>query len=286
VLKKLRILTVTQHALMLAYRAEIYLWVLAHVMPFLMMGVWVTASRSGAGGAGGGGGMAFALTPVDYARYFVCVFIVRQFSTVWMIHEFEWHIVEGRLSYFLLRPMNPLWNYVTAHLGEQLARFPFFIMVLAFFFILYPQARWMPSASAILLGFFTIYVAFALRFALQYCFAMLTFWFERASAIEQLSFLPTYFCLVCWPRWRIFPNPPGASRSSRRFPTCSVSRRRFSWGRSPRPLRSSIRGLQSLPPGLPGCASWGSSCGGAACGVIPDRGRDLWGYFHAESCAS
>ena len=206
-LKKLRILTVTQHALMLAYRAEIYLWVLAHVMPFLMMGVWVTASRSGAGGAGGGGGMAFALTPVDYARYFVCVFIVRQFSTVWMIHEFEWHIVEGRLSYFLLRPMNPLWNYVTAHLGEQLARFPFFVVVLAFFFILYPQARWMPSASAILLGFFTIYVAFALRFALQYCFAMLTFWFERASAIEQLSFLPYVFLSGLLAPLADFPEP-------------------------------------------------------------------------------
>jgi ABC-2 type transport system permease protein len=185
-LRKLRVLVGAQHALMLAYRAEIYLWVIAHILPFIMMGIWTKASADS-------GGAKFSMSPHDYARYFLCVFAVRQFTAAWMIYEFEWHIVEGRLSYLLLRPINPLWHYISAHLGEQLARAPFFAVVVVFFFVLYPDARWTPTPSAILLGVVATYSAFALRFAMQYCVSMLTFWFERASSLEQLSFLPYIF---------------------------------------------------------------------------------------------
>jgi ABC-2 type transport system permease protein len=185
--RKMRVLISSQHALMLAYRAEIYLWVIAHVLPFILMGIWTKAAANPATAG------RFAMSPQDYARYFLCVFVVRQFTAAWMIYEFEWHIVEGRLSYLLLRPLNPLWHYVSAHLGEQLARFPFFALFVIAFFVVYPDARWTPAPLSILLGILAIYAAFSLRFAMQYCVAMLTFWFERASALEQLSFLPYIF---------------------------------------------------------------------------------------------
>ena len=158
-LKKMRVLTTTAHALMLAYRAEIYLWVLAHVLPFIMMSVWMTAA--------GHGGTAFAMDPVGYARYFAGVFVVRQFTPVWMIYEFEWHMVEGRLSYYLLRPMNAMWHYVANHLGEQLARFPFFVVMLGVFFAIYPQALGCPRWESIVMGVAAIYSCLALRFAQQ-----------------------------------------------------------------------------------------------------------------------
>jgi ABC-2 type transport system permease protein len=173
------------HALMLAYRAEIYLWVLAHVLPFIMMSVWANAAAQGISN--------FSMSPVEYKRYFFAVFVVRQFTAAWMIYEFEYHVVEGRLSYLLLRPMNPLWNYVAAHLGEQLARFPFFLAMSVLFFVACPDALGVPRVDSVLIGVVAIYCAFALRFAMQYCFAMLTFWFERASAIDALTWLPYLF---------------------------------------------------------------------------------------------
>ena len=187
----MRILISAQHALMLAYRAEIYLWVLAHVLPFIMMSVWMKAADSK--------GATLAMTALEYARYFAAVFIVRQFTAVWMIYEFEWYVVEGRLSPMLLRPMNVLWHFVAAHLGEQMARLPFFLAMLVLFFALYPAAFWVcpgpPGrvAAALGLGFVSIYAAFALRFSMQYCISMGTFWFERASSIDQLSWLPYMF---------------------------------------------------------------------------------------------
>lgn len=182
--KKARILISAQHALMLAYRSEIYLWVLAHILPFIMMSVWMNAAAHGA---------ALTRTPVEYARYFAAVFIVRQFTAVWMIYEFEWHVNEGRLSPMLLRPMNVLWHYVSAHLGEQLARFPFFLLMLTLFFVLYPAALWRPSPMSIVVAITAIYAAFALRFSMQFCLCTCTFWFERASALEQLTWLPYMF---------------------------------------------------------------------------------------------
>ncbi len=189
--KKLRILISAQHALMLAYRGEIYLWVLAHTTPFIMMSIWMTAAAAP--------GSTVGQTPVEMARYFAAAFIVRQFTAVWMIYEFEWHVLEGRLSPMLLRPLNALWHYVSGHFGEQLARFPFFIVMLAFFFCLYPAAFWIcpgtPSqiVPALLLGIVSIYAAFAMRFAIQYCVCMLTFWVERASSLDQLTMLPYIF---------------------------------------------------------------------------------------------
>ncbi len=171
---------------MLAYRAEIYLWVIAHVLPFIMMSIWMTAAGSGEAGR-------FSMNAVGYARYFAAVFIVRQFTAVWMIYEFEWHVNEGRLSPMLLRPMNVLWHYVSAHMGEQLARFPFFLAMLVLFFVCYPAALWWPTVGGVAVGVVAIYSAFALRFAINYCLCMANFWMERASSLDQLMMLPYLF---------------------------------------------------------------------------------------------
>jgi ABC-2 type transport system permease protein len=179
------VLVSVQHALMLAYRAEIYLWVLAHVLPFIMMSIWTKASASGVGG--------FSMTPVEYARYFFAVFVVRQFTAVWFIYDFEWQVIEGRLSYYLLRPIPAIWNWVAAHLGEQLARFPFFAVVAGLFFCIDPHALWRPSVQEVVGGIVAIYSAFAVRFAMQSCIGMLAFWYERAASLDQLSMVPYLF---------------------------------------------------------------------------------------------
>ena len=190
-IRKLKVLISAQHALMLAYRAEIYLWVIANILPFIMMSIWMTAAQTSASGGGAAG--TFSMSPIEYARYFLAVFCVRQFSIVWMIYEFEWHVVEGRLTYLLLRPLNPIWQFVSSHLGEQMARFPFFVVIVIVFFCIYPAAFWFPAPWAILLGIVTTYCAFALRFSIAYCLSMLTFKFERASALENLSMIPFLF---------------------------------------------------------------------------------------------
>ncbi len=167
------------YAYMLEYRAELFLWALSGTLPLILMGVWTKASQGG----------NFGLEPTDFARYFLMVFVVRQFTTVWVIWEFEKEVVEGRLSHRLLQPIDPVWHHVAGHLSERLARLPFSFLLVGLFFLLYPQAIWLPSLSRVLLFVFVLVLAFALRFSIQYTFALFAFWTERASAIEQFWFL-------------------------------------------------------------------------------------------------
>jgi ABC-2 type transport system permease protein len=179
ILKKATTLLSTYYAHMLEYRAEIFLWALSNSLPLILMGVWVEASQKG----------NFGLGSVDFARYFFSVFLIRQLTTIWVIWEFEREVVEGRLSFRLLQPLDPVWHHVARHLAEKITRLPLTIAITVLFFWLYPKAFWIPSLNNLFLFAIATVLAFILRFIIQYTFAMFAFWTERASAIEQFWFL-------------------------------------------------------------------------------------------------
>ncbi len=193
--KALTLLTV-YYAYMVEYRAELILWVLAGSLPVILMGIWTQAAQGG----------RFGLTPVDFARYFFAVFLVRQFTVVWVVWEFEREVVEGKLSPRLLQPLDPVWHHVISHVSERAARIPFAFALMALFFILYPQAIWIPSLPQISLFALAVVLAFTLRFVIQYTFAMFAFWTERASALENLWFLFYLFLSGMIAPLEVFPE--------------------------------------------------------------------------------
>ena len=178
-MKKVRAFLSVYYAYMLEYRAELFLWALSGMLPLILMGVWTKASQGG----------QFGLQSTDFVRYFLTVFLVRQFNVVWVIWEFEKEVVQGRLSPRLLQPIDPVWHHVAMHLAERFARLPFTLVLVGLCFLLYPQATWLPSLKSILLFPLALTLAFTLRFLMQYTFALFAFWTERASAIEQFSLL-------------------------------------------------------------------------------------------------
>lgn len=177
--KKAKALLIAYYAHMLEYRAELFLWALSGTLPLILMGVWNQAAQGG----------QFGLSPVDFVRYFLMVFLIRQTTAVWVIYEFETQVVEGKLSPLLLQPLDPVWHHVARHVSERFARLPFAIVLVGLFFALYPQAVWVPSLGNILLFGLAVLLAFTLRFLIQYTFALFAFWTERATAIENFWFL-------------------------------------------------------------------------------------------------
>jgi ABC-2 type transport system permease protein len=177
--RKITVILSVYYAHMLTYRAEIFLWVLAGSLPIILMGVWVQAAQSG----------EFSLDSVGFARYFFCVFQVRQFTNIWVIWDFEREVIEGRLSFRLLQPLDPAWHHIARHISEKFTRFPLAVLLTLLFFALYPQAFWIPKPENIILGIIAIMIAFTLRFMIQYSFSMFAFWTERATAIQQFWFL-------------------------------------------------------------------------------------------------
>ncbi|HBE20428.1 MAG TPA: multidrug ABC transporter permease [Cyanobacteria bacterium UBA11149] len=184
------------YAYILEYRAEIFLWALSGSLPLIMMGVWIEASQGG----------QFSLAAGDFARYFLAVFIIRQFTVVWVIWDFEKEVLQGQLSHRLLQPIDPVWHHVATHISERIARIPFIVALVALFFLLYPQAFWLPSLSNLLLFCVTVVMAFALRFLMQYTYALFAFWTERASAIEQFLFLLHLFLSGMIAPLEVFPD--------------------------------------------------------------------------------
>jgi ABC-2 type transport system permease protein len=178
-IKKAQVFLSVYYAHMLEYRAELFLWALSGTLPLILMGVWIQASQQG----------QFGLNSEEFVRYFLMVFLVRQFTIVWVVWEFEKEVVQGKLSPRLLQPIDPVWHHVASHLSERLARLPFALLLVGLFFFLYPQAVWIPSLKSILLFPLVLGLAFTLRFLMQYTFALFAFWTERASAIEQFWFL-------------------------------------------------------------------------------------------------
>jgi ABC-2 type transport system permease protein len=177
--KLTRVMLSVYYAYMVEYRAELLFWVLSGTFPLILMGLWAEAAQSG----------QFSLGPTEFVQYFLAVFLVRQFTVVWVIWEFEREVVEGRLSPYLLQPIDPVWRHFFSHAAERFARLPFAFVLVGLFLLLYPEAAWLPTWSNLLLGLLAIVLSFCLRFTMQYTFALMAFWTERASAIEQFWFL-------------------------------------------------------------------------------------------------
>ncbi len=172
-------LLATYYAYMLEYQLETIAWALSNSLPFILMGTWIKAAKVG----------NFGLTQIDFIHYFLAAFLARQMNVVWVIWDFERELIEGKLSSRLLQPLDPVWHHLATHIAERLSRLPFIILLIGLFFLLYPQGFWIPSLGSFLLFLMISILAFLLRFLIQYTFALLTFWIERATAIEQLWYL-------------------------------------------------------------------------------------------------
>ncbi|MGB3492932.1 MAG: ABC-2 family transporter protein [Elainellaceae cyanobacterium] len=177
------VLLSTYYAYMVEYRAELLFWVLSGSLPLILLGVWSEAAASG----------DFGLSSLDFSRYFIAVFVARQLNVVWVVWEFEKQVVEGTLSPKLLQPLDPGWHHFSSHFAERFARLPFVVILVTLFFLLYPDAFWVPGLAQGLGAIAIMMLAFVLRFVMQYTTAMLAFWTERATAIENLWYLPYLF---------------------------------------------------------------------------------------------
>ncbi|OUL28304.1 ABC-2 family transporter protein [Nostoc sp. 106C] len=196
IIRKALTLLSVYYAYILEYRAEMIFWVLSGSLPIIFMGIWIQAAQNG----------RLNLTPVDFARYFLAVFIIRQFTAVWVIWDFQKEVVEGKLSPKLLQPLDPVWHHVATHVADRVARLQFTFLLILLFFILYPQAFWLPSLGKFLLFLLSVTLAFTLRFIIQYTFAMLAFWTERATALENLWLLFYLFLSGLIAPLEVFPE--------------------------------------------------------------------------------
>ena len=168
---------------MLEYRVEIALWAISGIIPFFMLNIWTNNNLN----------ESINISNLMLSRYFLCAFLVRQFSVVWVVFSFEEDSLMGKVSPYLIQPLNPFFRYFAQHIAEQITRFPFAFIIVFLFFILNPDIIWIPNFGVLLLAAISIFLSFLIQFLFQSIVACLCFWTEKASSIERLLFIPTLF---------------------------------------------------------------------------------------------
>ena len=182
-IRKISTLLKVQYSNMLEYRIEIALWAISGVIPFFMLNIWTNNNLN----------ESINFSDTMLSRYFLSAFFVRQFSVVWVVFTFEEDALLGKLSPYLIQPINPFFRYLAQHLAEQITRLPFAIIIASFFFILNPGNIWVPRFNILLLSFISTFLSFLIQFLIQSILACLCFWTEKASSFERLLFIPTLF---------------------------------------------------------------------------------------------
>ena len=180
---KLYTLLKVQYSNMLEYRVEIALWAISGIIPFFMLNIWTNNNLN----------ELINISNVMLSRYFLSAFFVRQFSVVWVVFTFEEDALLGRVSPYLIQPLNPFFRYIAQHIAEQITRFPFALIIASFFFLFNPESRWMPNVIILFLSCIATFFSFLIQFLIQSIIACLCFWTEKASSIERLLFIPTLF---------------------------------------------------------------------------------------------
>ena len=181
--RKIFTLLKVQYSNMLEYRVEIALWAISGIIPFFMLNIWTSNNLN----------QEINISNVMLSRYFLCAFFVRQFSVVWVVFSFEEDSLMGKISPYLIQPLNPFFRYFAQHLAEQITRFPFAIIIAILFLIFNPESIWIPNLGILILAIISTFLSFIIQFLMQSIVACLCFWTEKASSIEKLLFIPTLF---------------------------------------------------------------------------------------------
>ena len=182
-MSKIWTLLKVQYSNMLEYRVEIALWAISGIIPFFMLNIWTNNNLN----------ESIGINNTMLSRYFLSAFFVRQFSVVWVVFTFEEDSLLGKVSPYLIQPLNPFFRYLAQHIAEQLTRFPFALIIAAFFFLLNPGSFWIPNLGILSMSCLSTFLSFLIQFLIQSIIACLCFWTEKASSIEKLLFIPTLF---------------------------------------------------------------------------------------------
>jgi ABC-2 type transport system permease protein len=119
-----------------AYRAEMFVWVLATTMPFIMLVLWSAVSAVAPVVSASGRGYSAG----TFTAYFLAVFIVRQLISSWASWEINWEVRQGTLSMRLLRPIHPVISYGASNLAALPMRLVVTLPVVVIIFLAGVQA--------------------------------------------------------------------------------------------------------------------------------------------------
>lgn len=176
----------TTLVMMFQYRASLLISMIGHVLePLVYLIVWSVV-------AGTEGGSVGDYARRDFAAYFIVLMLVNHVTYTWAMYEFEYRVRYGSLSFALLWPVHPIHSDIADNVSSKIIMLPFMLAVagalaLAFHPTLSPE----PWAIGLFLP--ALFLAFLVRFLLEWTLSLAAFWTTRVGAINQAYFVVLLF---------------------------------------------------------------------------------------------
>jgi ABC-2 type transport system permease protein len=160
-----------------AYRAEMLVWMLTTTMPLVSLALWSAVAEAAPVGR---------FTQARFTAYFLATLVVRQLTGSWLVWEMNQEIRSGTLSRRLLKPIHPL----VAYSAENLSALPLraaLSLPIAVITLLVVEPGTFPTAPARLAALLAALVgAWLINFFTMALVGTLAFFLESSTAVYEL----------------------------------------------------------------------------------------------------
>jgi ABC-2 type transport system permease protein len=164
--------------LALAYRGRLLLWFVGGLFPFLLMAVWLTVVDGGGAPPGWNSG--------DFLAYYVAAAVVYQLTSSSLIWIWDGDLRTGELAARLLRPVEPVHQYVAHQAGSALVSTLLLLPVVAGAALLVPSLDYDLTLPRAVGGLAAAALAFALATAMAAVCALIGFWTTQTANVWML----------------------------------------------------------------------------------------------------
>ncbi|MFJ2487422.1 ABC transporter permease [Pseudomonas sp. NPDC087639] len=167
-----------------AHRAELFVLVLASLVPLFMMVIWMGIAKDVSLGG---------FTPAKFAAYFALVFLIGEIVSSTAAEEVENDIHSGDIGSSLLKPFNIGLYYFLNELASAFVRVIPILFLVAGVFV-FSQAGNYLNMSYLLPALVGVALGFAINYLLYFIGGLAAFWSDQASAFDLvLTYMLTLF---------------------------------------------------------------------------------------------
>jgi ABC-2 type transport system permease protein len=160
-----------------AYRAELFVWMLTTTMPLVMLALWTAVADEGP---------FQQFDKTDFVAYYLSALIVRTLTSCWLVWEMNQEIRMGTLSLRLLRPTSPFLSWTANHLAAVPLRALLVLPVALIMLMATDGARLPTDPVVIALIPLAILGAWCITFAVNAAIGSLGMIFERSLAVWEV----------------------------------------------------------------------------------------------------
>jgi ABC-2 type transport system permease protein len=167
-----------------AHRAELFVLVLASLVPLFMMVIWMGIAKDAA---------LDGFTPAKFAAYFTLVFLIGEIVSSTAAEEVESDIHSGDIGSFLLKPFNIGLYYFLSELASAFVRvIPIFFLVAGVF--VFSEAGSYFNVVYLFPALLGVVLGFAINYLLYFIGGLAAFWSDQASSFDLvLTYMLTLF---------------------------------------------------------------------------------------------